>query len=428
MTSRPLKQGSFGTVPIHKVKTVAEPTQASGFIRLLILCVAILILTCLNKFILGTGQNFTDGQIMVQTSKEILFARLSSFIILCLSIVLTAVTGVSNTALKRISLFWLPLIGYLWLRIPILEGDISILFRTLNFCAVITSMSLLACNRRNAALFWTTLYYLMALTNFIGLALYFAKSPFAYFSDGYGIMFTGVFPQKDLLSTTAGLGILFALQRILTKRTLIDIGIFVLQGITLLLASTLSSLGAVIIGAFALFYPLLAIGLGGGLAVLIPLTYSIATPIFKIIGKDETLTGRTKLWQFTLQKAQDSPFFGHGFRHISATHEWMQMLHSEFRNDSFFIPHAHNLWVESFEKFGILGALILIFTLIISPMLNNRNQVCFFLDRFCLALLSFWLFKSALTVPFLNSDTTAYLWAFCFNFSMAWRQPRPLML
>ena len=393
---------------------------ASRLTRFLVLSLAVVILACLNKLILGTGQNFSAGQMMVQSTADIYFARVSSFSILLLSILLAGVTGISQAALKSISIFWLPLIGYLWLRVPIFDGDGAVLLRTLNFYAVLASMSILASNRKNAELFLLNLYYLIAFVNLIGLTLFIAKVEFSYFSDGYGIMFTGLFPQKDLLSTTAALGACLALFRLLTRYKFIDIGIFILQITTLFLSSTLSSLGAFIFGALAIFAPVFAIGFAGSVALCLPVMHSVFAPVAILFGKDPSFTGRTRLWDFTLQEAQQAPLFGHGFRHISATAEWMQMVQSEFRSDSFFIPHAHNLWVEGYDKFGIFGIILLALALIVSPMLFKRPQNGEPLDQICYALLPFWLFKSALTVPFLNSDTTAYLWAFCLSFCVAW--------
>lgn len=243
------------------------------FAKILVFGLALLILACLNKFILGTGQNFSAGQIMQQSSADIYFARMSSFAILLMSIVLANITGVSRTAIRTSALFWLPLILFLWLRLPILEGDGPVLLRTLNFYAVIIAMSLLACNKENSNLFLKYLYYIMAIANSIGLVLFTAKIPFSYFSDGYGMMFTGVFPQKDILSTTAALGAILAISRITSGYKCIDIGIFCLQIITLFCAATLSSLGAFIFGFFAIFRPVLLLGLTGAFAILLPFTH-----------------------------------------------------------------------------------------------------------------------------------------------------------
>lgn len=393
--------------------TIAVPNR---FAKALVFGLALVILACLNKFILGTGQNFSAGQIMVQSSADIYFARLSSFAILLMSIVLASITGVSKAAVRTSAVFWMPLILFLWLRLPVLEGDKAVFLRTLNFYAVMISMSLLACNKQNSVLFLKYLYYIMAAANSIGLVLFIAKMPFSYFSDGYGIMFTGVFPQKDILSTTAALGALLAISRMLRGYKYVDLAIFCLQILTLSYAATLSSLGAFVFGFFALFRPVLLLGLTGTLAVTLPFSHSIFAPITTILGKDPTFTGRTRLWEFTLEESLKLPLFGHGFRHISATADWMQMLQSEFRSDSFFIPHAHNLWIDSFYKFGIFGTTILILIMILIPMIFIRPSPLFDLNRLCYALLSFWLFKSALTVPFLSSDTTSYIWAFCLSF------------
>lgn len=394
------------------------------FAKILVFGLALLILACLNKFILGTGQNFSAGQIMQQSSADIYFARMSSFAILLMSIVLANITGVSRTAIRTSALFWLPLILFLWLRLPILEGDGPVLLRTLNFYAVIIAMSLLACNKENSNLFLKYLYYIMAIANSIGLVLFTAKIPFSYFSDGYGMMFTGVFPQKDILSTTAALGAILAISRITSGYKCIDIGIFCLQIITLFCAATLSSLGAFIFGFFAIFRPVLLLGLTGAFAILLPFTHFFFASIATMLGKDPTFTGRTRLWEFTLEEALQSPLFGHGFRHVSATIDWMQMLQSEFRSDSFFIPHAHNLWIDAFYKFGIFGTTILALIMILIPMIFIRPSPLFDPNRICYALLSFWLFKSALTVPFLSSDTTSYIWAFCLSFCVICTQDR----
>lgn len=423
-------QNNLPAKPVLRI--AAEQTQPdkipnqSRLTQILVLTLAVLILACLNKLLLGTGQNFAAGQIILQSNADIYFARISSFAILLLSFTLAAATGISHAALKKIALFWLPFVLYLWIKIPIFRGEGEILLRTLNFLAVIASMSILASNRRNAMLFLDYIYFLMALANLIGLTLYMAKVPFSYFSDGYGLMFTGVFPQKDILSTTAALGACLAIPRILMQRNFIHLAILTLQITTLFFASTLSSLGAFGFGVLAIFAPVFAIGLAGSIALFLPLIHPLFAPITILLGKDPSLTGRTRLWEFTLDDALKSPIFGNGFRHISATADWMQMIQSEFRSDSFFIPHSHNLWVEGFDKFGVVGLLLLAVALIIWPMFLTRPPNGQPFERICFALLPFWLFKSALTVPFLNSDTTAYFWIFCLSFCVAWLEKSPL--
>ena len=71
------------------------------------------------------------------------------------------------------------------------------------------------------------------------------------------------------------------------------------------------------------------------------------------LGRSATLTGRTRIWQMSLDNIAQRPWLGYGFGafwrsgEVEARTMW-QILH-------WIVPHAHNLWLEIGLELGIVG-------------------------------------------------------------------------
>jgi exopolysaccharide production protein ExoQ len=100
--------------------------------------------------------------------------------------------------------------------------------------------------------------------------------------------------------------------------------------------------------------------------------------LFKSVGKDSTLTGRTVLWDHGIKAGWESPIIGHGFSAFwvrgnpLAEHLWF-----DFGISTRMGFHFHNLFVELFVELGIVGLIIMLSLMIVtfckSLMLTLRH-------------------------------------------------------
>jgi O-antigen ligase len=117
----------------------------------------------------------------------------------------------------------------------------------------------------------------------------------------------------------------------------------------------------------------------GGLAL-----FTVAwTPLLTALGRDPTLTGRTKLWDWALTVNQDRHLLGSGYRsfwidentrYFFLAFAWNKNGEGE-RSDSFSGPtHAHSGYVDLILELGIVGLSIFIVT-VLSGLVNLRRVV-----------------------------------------------------
>jgi O-antigen ligase len=105
-------------------------------------------------------------------------------------------------------------------------------------------------------------------------------------------------------------------------------------------------------GAFAVLAVWLAVvGLGG----LLALALLDRDAVFALLGKDATLTGRTKIWAAVLRQIHLRPLTGYGYGAVwSETGNWGPL--AWIIKDATFKPeHAHNAWLEQWLGLGIFG-------------------------------------------------------------------------
>ncbi len=137
--------------------------------------------------------------------------------------------------------------------------------------------------------------------------------------------------------------------------------------LAMLLASTSkTSLVALMLGAAAFFLVLL-VRRGGAVAVIatyaavVALIALIAAVILSpdvfldLLGKDATLTGRTKIWTAVMRQIQLRPWFGWGYGAVWSEDAGWGPLAWIVKQAGFTPQHAHNSWLEQWLGMGLWG-------------------------------------------------------------------------
>ena len=77
--------------------------------------------------------------------------------------------------------------------------------------------------------------------------------------------------------------------------------------------------------------------------------------VFEVLGKDATLTGRTKIWAAIMRRIAERPWTGYGYGAVwNETGSWGPL--AWIVKDAGFKPqHAHNAWLEQWLGLGIGG-------------------------------------------------------------------------
>jgi len=96
----------------------------------------------------------------------------------------------------------------------------------------------------------------------------------------------------------------------------------------------------------------------------------IAHFIGELLG-DETYTGRSTLWEFSLSKIPEKQWLGFGLYNFWST-DTVFLLDKPFESawDYRFIVHGHNNYLDILLNLGFIGGSILIWLLYICPMIN----------------------------------------------------------
>jgi O-antigen ligase len=118
------------------------------------------------------------------------------------------------------------------------------------------------------------------------------------------------------------------------------------------------------------------------------------------LGKDETLTGRTVLWDFGLAAFKDRPWLGHGFKgYWESPLTTALQLREVMGQDLWFF---HNMFIEVSVAFGVLGPMLLIAGLAIalsrsmSAFVREPRALCLWPLLFLLYLLPYVLAENPL--------------------------------
>lgn len=189
----------------------------------------------------------------------------------------------------------------------------------------------------------------------------------------------GAFNQKNLLGkimTLATITFLFYIserKRLIPKilgivLTIISIGLIYLSQSKTALLTIIILLFTIICArilqksnkitkAFFIIFILIIIIISGFIFI------SYGEDILEGIGKENTLTGRTELWSYSLNNIINHPIIGHGYASF-----WIKEKNSPSEKVEYQLgwdpPHAHNGFIDLTLELGLIGLLIVIIQLI----------------------------------------------------------------
>jgi exopolysaccharide production protein ExoQ len=101
-------------------------------------------------------------------------------------------------------------------------------------------------------------------------------------------------------------------------------------------------------GGFAIGFAMMLIGMVG--IALIAVGWA---DLLAALGRSATLTGRTRIWQMSLDNIAQRPWLGYGFGAFWRSAEFE--ARTMWQILQWIVPHAHNLWLEIGLELGIVG-------------------------------------------------------------------------
>jgi len=178
----------------------------------------------------------------------------------------------------------------------------------------------------------------------------------------------GLWLEKNIFGGEMALALLsFAAAGVLRpERRRLWFGLALVAFAMIIASTSKTSLVAVMLG-LAVFGLVLVVRRGGSLAVfacwgavvtLIALgaTVLLAPDIFlNLLGKDATLTGRTKIWAAVMRQIQQRPWFGWGYGAVWSEDTGWGPLAWIVKQAGFTPQHAHNSWLEQWLGMGLWG-------------------------------------------------------------------------
>lgn len=178
----------------------------------------------------------------------------------------------------------------------------------------------------------------------------------------------GVWSEKNALGGNMALAFaMFGAAAMLNpRRALLWWGFAAIALLLTLMSTSKTSLVALVLGLGTLIFvailrrgpvtrvvmvwlAIVAAGLGLGVALF------AADAVFDLLGKDATLTGRTKIWAAAMIQIEAQPWTGYGYGVVWDDLGPWAPLAAMVRDAGFTPQHAHNSWIEQWLGMGILG-------------------------------------------------------------------------
>jgi O-antigen ligase len=95
---------------------------------------------------------------------------------------------------------------------------------------------------------------------------------------------------------------------------------------------------------------------GTGFYLLLMVLAVDVGPVFALLGKDQSFTGRTRIWAVVSKEIAQNPLFGFGYGAIWENRDvWSPLLAME-KSLGFILPEAHNSWLQIALDLGYVGA------------------------------------------------------------------------
>ena len=150
------------------------------------------------------------------------------------------------------------------------------------------------------------------------------------------------------------------------RRALLWWGMAGLSVALILLSTSKTSLVALVLGMAALGFVLL-VRRGGAISVVavyvavvgvagLAAGILLAPDVFlNLLGKDATLTGRTKIWTAVLRLIHQQPWLGYGYAAVWSDDSGRGPLAWIVKQAGYKPEHAHNGWLEQWLGMGLIG-------------------------------------------------------------------------
>lgn len=201
----------------------------------------------------------------------------------------------------------------------------------------------------------------------------------------------GLWPEKNALggNMTFGFVVLAAAGALNPSRAKIWWGFAALALFLVLMSTSKTSLVSLIVGLAALIFVMLArrgpasgvamvwLGAVGALAAA-GIAIFAADAVFELLGKDATLTGRTKIWAAIWRQIQLRPWTGYGYEAVWDEAGPWGPLAWIVKQAGFRPQHAHNSWLEQWLGLGVFGlasfALLYLQALVLAAVAIFRDK------------------------------------------------------
>lgn len=92
-----------------------------------------------------------------------------------------------------------------------------------------------------------------------------------------------------------------------------------------------------------------------GLGLVVAVILFASDVVFDVLGKDATLTGRTRIWAAAMRQVELRPWTGFGYGAVWDTEGAWTPLASIVKEAGFRPLHAHSAWVEQWLGMGVIG-------------------------------------------------------------------------
>lgn len=214
----------------------------------------------------------------------------------------------------------------------------------------------------------------------------------------------GAFAHKNVLGRTMAVGILCELYLITTNRAGLMRHTVLLAGCSALLLLSRSSTAMVLTSIYAFWAALYVIlqrarqyfGVIVTMSVVLALTIAVIflvypDMVFKALGSDPTLTGRTELWGVVLDLIWQRPVLGWGYSALWLPHD--QITDAVSNAVGWQVPQAHNAFLEVAVELGFVGLTIVLLFIAVSVWRAVRCLGC---GRYALGMFSLAIFSGVL--------------------------------
>lgn len=234
-----------------------------------------------------------------------------------------------------------------------------------------------------------------AFLTLVAIAVSVAVPSIGVMSELFPGAWRGVWPEKNALGGIMALGfiVLTAAAVLNPRRAVVWLAFAGLALLLVLMSTSKTSLVSLMLGLGGIAFVALirrhpASGVATiwlaalGVAMVAGLFLFAADLFFEVLGKDATLTGRTKIWDAAMAQIRLRPWTGYGYGVIwEAKGAWSPMSHI-IKSAGFTPIHAHSAWIEQWIGLGVFGlaafALMYVQTLMLAAVALFRDKGAYF--------------------------------------------------